>query len=135
MEEIKKLVKQRQSEFSDRVEELKNKAFSLELKKGEVFLDDTLNSLSFLEIDYYKSGEVIMSKLSLSEDNKRKLSNVIIDFKAYNELVNLTTRFDANDEISDLTTLIDYEQTNCMTLIVYDKEKGSFYYEDTDDDY
>ncbi len=119
------------SEFKEKTNALKEKAFTDELKRNELLLDVEFNKLE-VEVDHlmiYKDGGIMGVAVDLTEGNKKILSKFIKDFDAYNDLIDLEFNSDKSGNQTDLISIIDYVDKTHFLLLKYDLDNECFYNE------
>ncbi|WP_278380954.1 hypothetical protein [Chryseobacterium arthrosphaerae] len=118
------------SDFALKVEELRDKAFTDELKKNELGITKIFNELKVKvdRLNIYDNGGILSIAVNLDEHNKKVLSECIKDFDVYNELIDLQYASEKKGSQTDLISIIDFIESKTSDSIHYDIEKEVFYY-------
>jgi hypothetical protein len=127
------------SQYTEKEKILRDLAFTKELKDNTLVIDVEFNYLQ-LDIDYdsiYSNGEIMGVTVDLNEHNKEILSKFIVDFEAYDRLIDLQYNSGKSEGQTDLISIIDFIEEISNDRIYYDKENEYFSYKtpDFDDDY
>lgn len=115
--------------------ELEKLSFTDEFLNNEIILDTILNELDIKHQRgwYYSNGGIIMVLINLTDKNKKVLSKIIKDFRAYNILVEKTYENKYEEGIINVAYLIDYANENFGEILLLDWDKGIFYYKEADE--
>ena len=115
--------------------ELEKLSFTDEFLNNELILDILLNELDIKHHKdwYYSSGEIMMVLINLTDKNKKVLSEIIKDFNAYNILVEKAYTNNYTEGVINAAYLIDYNKENFGETLLFDWDKGLFYYKGADE--
>ena len=115
--------------------ELEKLSFTDEFLNNELILDILLNELDIKHQKdwYYSSGEIMMVLINLTDKNKKVLSKIIKDFNAYNILVEKAYTNNYTEGVINAAYLIDYNKENFGETLLFDWDKGLFYYKGADE--
>ena len=115
--------------------ELEKLSFTDEFLNNELILDILLNELDIKHQKdwYYSSGEIMMVLINLTDKNKKVLSEIIKDFNAYNILVEKAYTNNYTEGVINAAYLIDYNKENFGETLLFDWDKGLFYYKGADE--
>ncbi len=119
-----------QTEYGKQVESLVGKCFTDKFKNNEITLDVLLDKLKLNveRTDIYDDGGILAIPVDLNEHNKTILSEIIQDFEAYNELIELEFHSDKKENQTDLCSILDYSERNLTGEVIYDWESKTFNY-------
>jgi len=115
--------------------ELEKLSFTDEFLNNELILDILLNELDIKHQKdwYYSIGEIMMVLINLTDKNKKVLSEIIKDFNAYNILVEKAYTNNYTEGVINAAYLIDYNKENFGETLLFDWDKGLFYYKGADE--
>lgn len=120
------------TEFQEKRDALRDKAFTDELKNNNLLLDVEFDQLE-VEVNplmIYQNGGIMGVALELNDHNKEILSKFIKDFEAYNELIDMEYASEKTLTGTDLISIIEYVQQVYGDELLYDKEQEVFYYDE-----
>lgn len=115
--------------------ELEKLSFTDEFLNNEHILDILLNELDIKHQKgwYYSSGDIMIVLINLTDKNKKVLSKIIKDFNAYNILVEKAYTNNYTEGVINAAYLIDYNKENFGETLLFDWDKGLFYYKGADE--
>lgn len=115
--------------------ELEKLSFTDEFLNNELILDILQNELDIKHQKgwYYSSGDIMIVLINLTDKNKKVLSKIIKDFNAYNILVEKAYTNNYTEGVINAAYLIDYNKENFGETLLFDWDKGLFYYKGADE--
>jgi hypothetical protein len=115
--------------------ELEKLSFTDKFLNNELILDILLNELDIKHQKgwYYSSGDIMIVLINLTDKNKKVLSKIIKDFNAYNILVEKAYTNNYTEGVINAAYLIDYNKENFGETLLFDWDKGLFYYKGADE--
>lgn len=120
---------ERQEKYQQRIEELREAAFTDDLKKNSLSFDEEFNKLHAIvdRLNIVNKYRIQGFVINMTEHNAKILSAFIKDFDAYNKLIDMENSSDKIENQTDLISIIYYAEKVHNELVCFDLKSNSFF--------